>query len=153
MDRQDYLDRSLRPPPFPTSAQYHPRQSLPPVSALLELAVPTHTPVPPGQPTQRKDRRTYSTYRLGYEPSEIYYYEPLGIDVRTYYIENMPFTMEAPANEDTNTFSRRTVDGRTLTYRLTVLQQPERARACGAGARCKSPPEIPYPPLQGIMLT
>jgi hypothetical protein len=56
----------------------------------------------------------------------------------TYYIENVPYAMEKPANEDYNETYRQTFDGRTLKYTLTVLQQPERARACGAGARCES---------------
>ena len=32
--------------------------------------------------------------------------------------------------------SRVTADGRHLTYELKVIQQPERARACGSGAKC-----------------
>ena len=31
---------------------------------------------------------------------------------------------------------RRLRDGSVLKYKLTVLQQPERARACGQGAKC-----------------
>ena len=38
-------------------------------------------------------------------------------------------------NVTTAKSSRRTVDGRRLTYQLHVLQQPERARACGNGAK------------------
>ncbi len=34
--------------------------------------------------------------------------------------------------------TRITKEGRKLTYTLTVIQQPERARACGSGAKCKS---------------
>jgi len=34
---------------------------------------------------------------------------------------------------------RLTKGGRRLWYQLTVLQQPERARACGSGMKCKSP--------------
>jgi hypothetical protein len=30
-----------------------------------------------------------------------------------------------------------TAEGRKLTYVLTVIQQPERARACGSGAKCE----------------
>jgi hypothetical protein len=33
--------------------------------------------------------------------------------------------------------TRVTKEGRKLTYRLKVIQQPERARACGSGAKCK----------------
>lgn len=32
--------------------------------------------------------------------------------------------------------TRTTKGGRKLTYTLTVIQQPERARACGSGAKC-----------------
>lgn len=32
---------------------------------------------------------------------------------------------------------RKTKGGRHLQYRLTVLQQPERARACGSGSKCE----------------
>lgn len=34
-------------------------------------------------------------------------------------------------------FSRTTRDGRRLHYELKVLQQPERARACGSGPKCE----------------
>lgn len=34
--------------------------------------------------------------------------------------------------------SRYTRDGRFLTYELEIFQQPRHARACGAGAKCKS---------------
>ena len=39
-------------------------------------------------------------------------------------------------NETDSSTSRVTVDGRHLTYELKVIQQPERARACGSGAKC-----------------
>jgi len=42
----------------------------------------------------------------------------------------------AVANETENSMSRVTKDGRQLTYELKVIQQPERARACGSGAKC-----------------
>lgn len=41
-------------------------------------------------------------------------------------------------NETNASFSRTTRDGRKITYRLKVLQQPERARACGSGAKCET---------------
>jgi hypothetical protein len=47
----------------------------------------------------------------------------------------MPFTMVKPENEAIHSTTRKTVHGKTLTYTLNVKQQPERARACGAGAR------------------
>lgn len=33
--------------------------------------------------------------------------------------------------------SRETRDGRRLWYRMRIIQQPERARACGSGLKCK----------------
>lgn len=33
-------------------------------------------------------------------------------------------------------FERQLENGQSLEYRLQVLQQPERARACGMGAKC-----------------
>ncbi|KAI9803958.1 MAG: velvet protein [Piccolia ochrophora] len=38
-------------------------------------------------------------------------------------------------NETKSTMARMTKDGRKLTYQLNVIQQPERARACGSGAK------------------
>ncbi|EEH46851.1 uncharacterized protein PADG_02949 [Paracoccidioides brasiliensis Pb18] len=40
-----------------------------------------------------------------------------------------------PPNETENSVSRVTREGKMITYTLTVIQQPERARACGAGAK------------------
>lgn len=39
---------------------------------------------------------------------------------------------------ETESLAKRTTkDGRKLTYRLKVIQQPSRARACGSGAKCE----------------
>ncbi|KAK5118566.1 hypothetical protein LTR85_008031 [Meristemomyces frigidus] len=38
-------------------------------------------------------------------------------------------------NETNSSASRLTRDGKQITYRLNVLQQPQRARACGSGAK------------------
>lgn len=43
-----------------------------------------------------------------------------------------------PVNETEHTMTRETREGKTITYKLSVMQQPERARACGAGAKCTS---------------
>ncbi|KAL2813669.1 velvet factor-domain-containing protein [Aspergillus granulosus] len=43
--------------------------------------------------------------------------------------------LPAPINESTHSVSRITQEGKKITYQLTVMQQPERARACGAGAK------------------
>ncbi|KAL2828399.1 velvet factor-domain-containing protein [Aspergillus cavernicola] len=40
-----------------------------------------------------------------------------------------------PINETEHSVSRITRDGKKITYKLNVMQQPERARACGAGAK------------------
>lgn len=41
-------------------------------------------------------------------------------------------------HESSNSVKRTTKEGRQLTYELVVLQEPERARACGSGAKCWS---------------
>ena len=42
------------------------------------------------------------------------------------------------SNETKTSASRVTKEGRHLTYEMEVIQQPERARACGSGAKCTS---------------
>jgi hypothetical protein len=42
-----------------------------------------------------------------------------------------------PVNETEHSVSRISREGKKITYNLKVIQQPERARACGAGAKCK----------------
>ena len=61
-----------------------------------------------------------------------------GKPVAQYNICGKCYTMERPANENTNSMTRVTVGGRKLKYTLTVIQEPARARACGAGPRCMS---------------
>ncbi|PYH48473.1 sexual development activator VeA [Aspergillus saccharolyticus JOP 1030-1] len=43
--------------------------------------------------------------------------------------------LSPPVNETEHSVSRITREGKKLTYNLRVMQQPERARACGAGAK------------------
>ncbi|EXJ93503.1 hypothetical protein A1O1_01895 [Capronia coronata CBS 617.96] len=43
--------------------------------------------------------------------------------------------MAQPRNETRSEHSRMTIDGRRITYHLEVVQQPEKARACGSGPR------------------
>ncbi|MCJ1479685.1 velvet protein [Lambiella insularis] len=43
----------------------------------------------------------------------------------------------AVSNETESSMVRMTKDGRKLTYEMSVLQQPQRARACGSGAKCE----------------
>jgi hypothetical protein len=118
----DYTEFSLQHVQQPT------RQTLPPINDL-GLA-------PPGVQFALEDpgRCPRARTQLYSQPAN-YLFD--GQPVRTYYIEGLPYDMEAPANEDHSTTYRQTFDGRTLKYTLTVLQQPERARACGAGARCE----------------
>ena len=49
----------------------------------------------------------------------------------------MASSVMAVSNETSSSMTRSTKDGRTLQYTMSVVQQPERARACGAGAKCK----------------
>lgn len=44
--------------------------------------------------------------------------------------------LSPPVNETEHSVSRITREGKRITYKLNVMQQPERARACGAGAKC-----------------
>jgi len=45
---------------------------------------------------------------------------------------------QAPSREAPEAVKTRiTKEGRKLIYQLTVIQQPERARACGSGAKCE----------------
>ncbi|KAI1615794.1 velvet factor-domain-containing protein [Exophiala viscosa] len=64
--------------------------------------------------------------------SQIYLDE---LPVRTYKVGGQLYNMAEPRNETRNEVSRLTVDNRRLTYILRVVQQPEKARACGAGAK------------------
>ena len=41
-----------------------------------------------------------------------------------------------PSRPDRGAMQRTTRDGRQLTYEMQVIQQPERARACGSGVKC-----------------
>lgn len=54
----------------------------------------------------------------------------------------MSATMDGPGikfvkNETENQAKRISNEGKAYTYKLKVIQQPLRARACGAGAKCK----------------
>lgn len=103
-------------------------QILPP---LYNVETPPRAAAAPRDPRLR----SYARHKPYAEESDLVYNSHR---LWTYYIENVPYAMEKPENEDYNETCRQTLDGRTLKYTLTVLQQPERARACGAGARCES---------------
>ncbi|KAK5252379.1 hypothetical protein LTR67_002206 [Exophiala xenobiotica] len=57
------------------------------------------------------------------------------LPVLTYTVGGLRYNMVQPKNETKSEFSRKTVDGRILTYELEVVQQPEKARACGSGQK------------------
>jgi hypothetical protein len=40
-------------------------------------------------------------------------------------------------NETEASETRTTKEGKQITYEMKVLQEPQRARACGAGAKCE----------------
>ena len=63
-----------------------------------------------------------------------------GEPVRQYMIGGLIYNMQQPPDETRNTFTRTTVDQRHIQYSLEIVQQPEKARACGSGTKCKSAP-------------
>ena len=54
-------------------------------------------------------------------------------------------------NETKSSTTRTTVEGKTITYRMTVLQQPVRARACGQGAKCENAPRIIFSSVENMI--
>lgn len=60
-----------------------------------------------------------------------------GLPVVLYKICGLSYNMQQPQNEGVASYQRQTISGRNLSYRLKVVQQPEKARACGSGPRCK----------------
>lgn len=62
-----------------------------------------------------------------------------GNPVACYDICDKKFIMLKVENETLCEFVRTTVGGRNLRYRLHVIQEPAKARACGSGPRCTSP--------------
>lgn len=61
-----------------------------------------------------------------------------GLPLKIYEICGKKYMMQVPErSEPVQTYTRMTQDGRELTYRLEMCQQPRQARACGNGARCE----------------
>lgn len=60
-----------------------------------------------------------------------------GLLLKEYKICDKVYTMQRPENEERSTRQRKTIDDRTLQYDLNIIQQPAKARACGAGPRCQ----------------
>ncbi|KAI9716519.1 MAG: hypothetical protein M1812_005250 [Candelaria pacifica] len=57
------------------------------------------------------------------------------------------------AHETKNTATRMTMEGKKLTYNLTVIQQPERARACGSGAKSSADRRpVDPPPIVKLLI-
>ncbi|KAJ5620078.1 Velvet factor [Penicillium lagena] len=52
-------------------------------------------------------------------------------------------SMLPPHNETEHSVSRITREGKQITYKLSVMQQPERARACGAASADRRPVDPP----------
>lgn len=48
-----------------------------------------------------------------------------------------PQLLVAMENVGDRTRERKLPDGRTIVYHLKIIQEPQRARACGSGAKCK----------------
>lgn len=61
-----------------------------------------------------------------------------GLPLKFYDICGKKYIMQQKDKSDpVQVWKRVTQDGRELTYRLEMCQQPRQARACGNGARCK----------------
>lgn len=61
-----------------------------------------------------------------------------GRPLKVYQICGKKYIMQQKEkSEPVQVWKRMTQDGRELTYRLEMCQQPRQARACGNGARCK----------------
>ncbi|OAP65721.1 hypothetical protein AYL99_01693 [Fonsecaea erecta] len=58
-----------------------------------------------------------------------------GLPIRTYNICGISYNMQQPSNETKSSVTRYTIDRRRIRYSLEVVQQPEKARACGSGPR------------------
>jgi len=122
-----FASRPPRPPESPTE--------LPSIASLLNATATTRGRPPARDPTPSDARVTDP--QPG-RPSSPFWYQGR-LWCRDYLLaDGKGYTMELPPNETTSAVSRVTADGRKLSYRLTVIQHPKRARACGAGARCMS---------------
>lgn len=62
-----------------------------------------------------------------------------GQPVACYRVCDKKYIMLKVENETLCEFVRTTVGGRNLRYRLHVIQEPAKARACGSGPRCEYP--------------
>ncbi len=132
--------------------------------SLAEMSLTRHVNRPEDRPTQpptRESRQTLPSLKdtLGKEynarrpiaphpkpsPSVPELFVPGQTDfylddqpIRIYQIGENWYNMQQPPHETTNECRRTTVDHRVVSYTLEVVQQPEKARACGSGNKCKS---------------
>jgi hypothetical protein len=58
------------------------------------------------------------------------------LPIQLYEIAGGWYNMTQPMNETKSSHERLTVDHRKIRYTLALVQQPEKARACGSGPRC-----------------
>jgi hypothetical protein len=65
---------------------------------------------------------------------------PINTAIMNMHVAPAPAPHSVPSHDELQPtlLDRVTKGGRRLWYKLTVIQQPERARACGSGPKCKS---------------
>ena len=114
-----------RPPPPKTGQESRPR--LPGLRDTLGHEIKVQRPIAP------VPKRPPDLYVPGVTTC---YWGDLPIKV--YIIGDRYFSMQQPPNETRNEHIRYTAGGRTLKYKIEVVQQPEKARACGSGKQCRS---------------
>ncbi|KAJ9617208.1 hypothetical protein H2200_000929 [Cladophialophora chaetospira] len=124
MDRPQ--DPAPQQPAIPPPARES-RESLPSLKDTLGEEYNAKRPLAP-HPTAPPPPELPGLYVPG--QSELYLD---GQVIRTYRIAKLYYNMQQPPHETKNEFSRITLDQRRLTYTLEVVQQPEKARACGSG--------------------
>ena len=107
------------------------RPSLPSISTL-DLGHTRITPVNNRPPPTLAPKGLLTP--LSFDQDQEVYLD--GLPLKEYQICGTSFVMQRPENEERNVILRKTIDSRTLQYDLTIIQQPAKARACGAGPRC-----------------
>jgi hypothetical protein len=103
------------------------QQRLPPITALVNPSPRHLVPIAP-RPALSQD----CLLKLAGLPNEY-----TGPRVALYKILEEKYIMEKPLNETLVAYDRETIGGRRLGYKLDVIQEPKKARACGNGPRCE----------------
>lgn len=129
-DDMDSLDQDLQKPPAsePTPPDREAELSLPALKEIVGQEYHAPRPILP-QPTSAQKVPEFFIPGIS-----VLYLDDLPI--KTYRIGNAIYNMQQPPNETRSEHTRHTMDGRRITYSLEVVQQPEKARACGSGPRC-----------------